>query len=102
MPHAWYTSTPYAPNPSTSTRGQAEPATIRRFNAVRLPPPARSVFNTSSQIVGTPPENVTRSSFKVRNTLGPSSQRFGMINADPLIAAQYGHAQLVAWNIEVA
>src|SRR3954463_2121122 len=53
----------------------------------------------SIQIVGTAPETVTFSPSMSLHSGSACSQRLGMIRSAPAIAAAYGRAPALAWNI---
>src|SRR6185437_10153813 len=53
----------------------------------------------SAQIVGTAPENVTRSSFTMRVSGSACRNLPGMINDAPHMNAAYGIPHALAWNI---
>ena len=82
------------------TRGTAEPpATMPR----RLERSASGSFSvtrrTSFQIVGTPRENVGRSSRIILTIGSPCKNIWGMINSAPAMNAVYAAPQALTWNI---
>ena len=87
--------------PSMRARGTAEPppVTSRSEERSTSAPGAAATRRRSFQMVGTPHERVGRRSAMIRARCSPWTYCWGRWRSAPVIHAEYGVPQALAWNM---